>query len=138
MFFCFQARVAQEPITSAGLDMIDGAALMMESAKQLAVTPNDPPTYQRYSEHSKAVSDAIKKLLSAIRENAPGQRECEAAGLQIERAIQVLDQACMKAVSQNLEPEQGNTLNVSTMLQLEFILYDLTLWSLEVHNYELI
>ena len=93
--------------------MIDGASHMIEAAKQLAVTPNDPPTYQRYSEHSKAVSAAIKKLLSAIRENAPGQKECETAGSQIEAAIQALDRACMKAVSQNLEPEQGNSINVS-------------------------
>ena len=65
--FCLQARKAQVPIASASLAMIDGACQMIEAAKQLAVSPRDPPTYQLYSAHSKAVSDAIKKLLAAIK-----------------------------------------------------------------------
>ena len=40
---------------------------MLQAAKQLAINPKDPPTYQMYSNHSKSVSDAIKRLVSAIR-----------------------------------------------------------------------
>lgn len=47
--------------------MISGACSMVEAAKQLAVNPRDPPTYQLYSNYSKSVSDAIKRLVSSIR-----------------------------------------------------------------------
>ena len=67
MFVLFQARQAQEPITSAGKALIDGGCNMLQAAKQLAINPKDPPTYQMYSNHSKSVSDAIKRLVSAIR-----------------------------------------------------------------------
>jgi hypothetical protein len=62
-----QARQAQEPIMSAGKSLIRGACKMLEAAKQLAINPKDPPTYQQYSNHSKSVSDAIKRQVSAIR-----------------------------------------------------------------------
>jgi talin len=58
---------AQEPITSAGKSLISGACKMLEATKQLAINPKDPPSYQQYSNHSKNVSDAIKRLISAIR-----------------------------------------------------------------------
>jgi len=40
---------------------------MVQAAKQLAVNPKDPPTYQMYSSHSKSVSDAIKRLVASIK-----------------------------------------------------------------------
>lgn len=52
---------------SAGKAMIDGACHMVTAAKQLAVNPKDPPTYQLYSNHSKSVSEAIKRLVSSIK-----------------------------------------------------------------------
>ena len=65
--FFSQARKAQEPIISAGKAMMDGACNMVAAAKQLAVNPKDPPTYQLYSNHSKSVSEAIKRLVSSIK-----------------------------------------------------------------------
>jgi len=65
--FVFQARRAQEPITLAGKDLIDGACNMVLAAKQLAINPRDPPIYQAYSTHSHSVSEAIKRLVSAVR-----------------------------------------------------------------------
>ena len=62
-----QARQAQEPIVIAGKAMMDGACHMLQAAKQLAVNPRDPATYQLYSSHSKSVSDSIKRLVSSIR-----------------------------------------------------------------------
>lgn len=67
MTFLYQAQQAQEPITSAGKSLIEGACHMLHAAKQLAINPKDPPTYQQYSNHSKSVSDAIKRLVSAIK-----------------------------------------------------------------------
>jgi len=61
------ARASQEPITSAGHSIIEGSCSMVEAAKSLAVSPRDPPTWQLLANHSKSVSDSIKKLVSSIR-----------------------------------------------------------------------
>ena len=105
-----QARQAQEPIASAGVQLLDGACHMVQAAKQLAVDPQDPPTYQQYSAHSHSVSDAIKRLVSAIKDSAPGQQECDAAAERINAALRVLDQASLAAVGQSLEPRTENSL----------------------------
>lgn len=61
------ARAAQEPITDAGLAIIDSSCAMVQAAKSLAVAPKDPPTWQLLANHSKSVSDSIKKLVASIR-----------------------------------------------------------------------
>ena len=62
-----QARLAQQPITNAGKELIDGACNMVLAAKRLAMNPRDPPIYQAYSSHSHSVSEAIKRLVAAVR-----------------------------------------------------------------------
>ncbi|KAL3884759.1 hypothetical protein ACJMK2_024867 [Sinanodonta woodiana] len=104
------ARKAQEPITTAGKCMIDGACNMLQAAKQLAINPKDPPTYQLYSSHSKSVSDSIKRLVSSIKDTAPGQKECDIAVEKIGRAIRELDQASLAALSENLPPRTERSL----------------------------
>ena len=59
--------------------MIESSCKMVMSAKKLAATPRDPSIYQAFSTHSKTLSDAMKKLITAIRESAPGQREADQA-----------------------------------------------------------
>ncbi|XP_064596457.1 talin-1-like [Liolophura sinensis] len=105
-----QARQAQVPITKAGISMIDGACHMLQAAKQLAINPRDPPTYQLYSSHSKSVSDSIKKLVSSIKDSAPGQRECDISIEQINQSIKDLDQASLAAISQSLAPRNDKSL----------------------------
>ena len=105
-----KAKSAQEPITSAGLQLIDGACQMLQAAKQLPVKPKDPGTYQAYSAQSKVVSDGIKKLLSNVKDRAPGQRECDVAIDRINGALRTLDQASLNAVSQNLTPMDDNSM----------------------------
>jgi talin len=80
------------------------------AAKNLAVNPKDPPTYQQYSSHSHSVSEAIKRLVSSIKDSAPGQKECDQAIAKINKALRVIEQASMNAVSQNLAPRRENTL----------------------------
>ena len=104
-----QARKAQEPVRSASVQLIDGACHMVQAAKQLAVNPKDPPTYQQYSAHSKSVSDAIKKLLGAIKDSAPGQRECDASLEKVNAAIRDLDQAALASISQSLATRDENS-----------------------------
>ncbi|KAK7491087.1 hypothetical protein BaRGS_00017651, partial [Batillaria attramentaria] len=105
-----QARQAQEPIIVAGKSMIDGACHMLQAAKQLAVNPRDPNTYQQYSAHSKSVSDSIKRLVSSIKDSAPGQKECDSAIGNLNRTIRELDQASLEAIRQSLMPREANSL----------------------------
>ncbi|GFR75669.1 kynurenine/alpha-aminoadipate aminotransferase mitochondrial, partial [Elysia marginata] len=105
-----QAREAQEPISQAGRAMIEGACNMLQAAKQLAVNPKDPPTYQLYSHHSKSVSEAIKRLVSAIKDSAPGQQECDNAIEHLNMTIRDLDQASLDAIGQNLRPRDEKSL----------------------------
>ncbi|XP_046398722.1 talin-1 isoform X1 [Ischnura elegans] len=105
-----EAREAQEPITAAGRKVVDGSCAMIGAAKSLAVNPRDPPTWQQLAAHSKSVSDSIKKLVSSIRDKAPGQKECEEAIDALNRRIRELDNVSLTAVSQSLTPHRGNTL----------------------------
>ncbi|XP_014674038.1 PREDICTED: talin-2-like [Priapulus caudatus] len=105
-----EARQSQEPITSAGKTMIDGSCCMITAAKSLSVNPKDPPTWQLLAAHSKNVSDSIKKLVTSIRDKAPGQKECDEAIYKINVVIKGLDHASLAAVSQNLAPRTHNSL----------------------------
>lgn len=58
---------AQEPILSAGETIIDATSAMILAAKSLVITPKDPPTWQFLANHSKNVSDSVKKLVAYIR-----------------------------------------------------------------------
>ncbi|KAJ9593984.1 hypothetical protein L9F63_014625, partial [Diploptera punctata] len=104
------ARAAQEPIVSSGRAIIDGACSMVRAAKSLAVSPRDPPTWQLLANHSKSVSDSIKKLVTSIRDKAPGQKECDEAIEKLSARIRDLDQTSLSAVSQNLAPRRDNSL----------------------------
>lgn len=105
-----KARESQEPITSAGRAIISGSCSMIESAKSLAVNPKDPPTWQSLASHSKNVSDSIKKLVSSIRDKAPGQKECDEAIDKLNMNIRDLDQASLRVLDQNLQQQTENSL----------------------------
>lgn len=62
-----KGRVTQEPIVSSGRNVIEGSCNMLQAAKSLAVNPTDPPTWQQLAQHSKHVSDSIKRLVTALR-----------------------------------------------------------------------
>merc|ERR1719210_2875234 len=109
-----QGRQAQEPITESGHFIIEGSCSMIHSAKSLAVNPKDPPTWQSLANSSKSVSDAIKKLVSSIRDKAPGQRECEDAIEKLVLVIRELDQASLAAINQNLQPRKDKDIKAFT------------------------
>ena len=98
-----EGRNAQGPIIESGHFIIDGSCSMIHSAKSLAINPKDPPTWQALANSSKAVSDSIKKLVSSIRDKAPGQKECDEAIEKLTLNIRDLDQASLAAINQNLE-----------------------------------
>jgi hypothetical protein len=104
-----EARRSQQPITESGRSIIDGSCEMIKAAKSLAVNPRDPPTWQVLANHSKSVSDSIKKLVASIRDKAPGQRECDDAIERFNAKIRDLDRASLEAVSQGLRPRRELT-----------------------------
>merc|ERR1719412_1619239 len=87
---------------------------MIQSAKSLAVNPRDPPTWQALANSSKSVSDSIKKLVSSIRDKAPGQRECDDAIEGLTVHIRELDQASLAAINQNLAPRKSKDIKQFT------------------------
>ena len=102
--------MSQAPIISAGQQMVNSSSCLISAAKSLAVNPKDAPTWQLLASQSKAVSDAIKKLMQAIKDKSPGQRECDKAIDTINRAINEVDQASLAAISQKLPGRAESTL----------------------------
>ena len=109
-----EGRAAQQPILDSGKQIIDGSCAMIHSAKSLAVNPKDPPTWQALANSSKAVSDSIKKLVSSLRDKAPGQRECDDAIEKLTVFIRELDQASLAAINQNLSPKKNKDIKQFT------------------------
>ena len=107
-FASIQARIspqgieAQRPILKSGSFIVEGSCSMINSAKSLAVNPKDPPTWQSLGTSSKSVSDAIKNLVTSIRDKAPGQKECDEAIESLTSNIRQLDQTSLAAINQNL------------------------------------
>ncbi|XP_078077806.1 talin-1 isoform X1 [Mustelus asterias] len=97
---------AMEPIVVAAKTMLDSSTGLIQTARSLAVNPKDPPKWSVLAGHSRTVSDSIKKLITSIRDKAPGQRECDEAIEVLNRCIRDVDQASLAAISQQLAPRQ--------------------------------
>ena len=111
-----QGRKAQEPIIQAGKNISKSSNSLLLSAKNLALNPNDPPMWQLLASHSKAVTDAIKTLILAIKDKCPGQKECDSAIDLLNENITKLDQSILSAMSQHLQPQASSTLQVHTYI----------------------
>jgi len=62
-----QAHKAQEPIISSGKGVIKASTSLLTTSKSLAINPKDAATWQLLASHSKAISESIKALLSAMK-----------------------------------------------------------------------
>ncbi|XP_066931569.1 talin-2-like isoform X1 [Clytia hemisphaerica] len=105
-----QAKAAQQPLISSGKNMVNSSTKLFLAAKQLANNNKDPQVWNSFTQYARAVSDAMKKIVFSLRENAPGQQECDQAGDMINRAINKIDQASLSAVSNNLRPDTQGSL----------------------------
>ncbi|PIK38707.1 putative talin-1 isoform X6 [Apostichopus japonicus] len=103
-----QARMAMEPIITAGKTMIASSSSLIQTAKPLGMNPDDPPTWKLLAANSKQVSDSIKNLVHSIKDRAPGQAECDEAIEKINQSIRDLDSASLEAMGSNLPPMEGN------------------------------
>ncbi|XP_055011025.1 talin-2a isoform X1 [Boleophthalmus pectinirostris] len=97
-----EGSAAQEPILQSARSMLDSSTHLLKTARSLVINPKDPPTWSVLAGHSRTVSDSIKGLITAIRDKAPGQRECDSSIDNINKCIRDIEQASLAAVSQNL------------------------------------
>ncbi|MEQ2188306.1 hypothetical protein GOODEAATRI_013600 [Goodea atripinnis] len=92
----------EEPILQSARSMLDSSTHLLKTARSLVINPKDPPTWSVLAGHSRTVSDSIKSLITAIRDKAPGQRECDSSIDNINKCIRDIEQASLAAISQNL------------------------------------
>ncbi|KAI1904474.1 hypothetical protein AGOR_G00006010, partial [Albula goreensis] len=97
-----EGSAAQEPILKSACSMLDSSTQLLKTARSLVINPKDPPTWSVLAGHSRTVSDSIKSLITAIRDKAPGQRECDYSIDNINKCIRDIEQASLAAVSQSL------------------------------------
>ncbi|KAK7891552.1 hypothetical protein WMY93_023515 [Mugilogobius chulae] len=97
-----EGSAAQEPIIRSARCMLDSSTFLLETARALVLNPKDPPTWSILAGHSRTVSDSIKSLITAIRDKAPGQRECDYSIDSINKCIRDIEQASLAAVGQSL------------------------------------
>ncbi|KAJ3605813.1 hypothetical protein NHX12_027857 [Muraenolepis orangiensis] len=97
---------SMEPIVAAARTMLESSTGLIQTARSLAVNPKDPPKWSVLAGHSRTVSDSIKKLITNMREKAPGQRECDEAIDVLTNCIREVDQASLAAISQQLSPRE--------------------------------
>uniref|UniRef100_A0AAZ3RBZ9 FERM domain-containing protein n=1 Tax=Oncorhynchus tshawytscha TaxID=74940 RepID=A0AAZ3RBZ9_ONCTS len=107
-----KGSAAQEPILQSARSMLDSSTHLLKTARSLVINPKDPPTWSVLAGHSRTVSDSIKGLITAIRDKAPGQRECDYSIDNINRCIRNIEQASLAAVSQNLASRDDISLEV--------------------------
>ncbi|KAE8637076.1 hypothetical protein XENTR_v10003310 [Xenopus tropicalis] len=98
---------AMEPIVTAAKLMLESSSGLIQTARSLAANPKDPPQWSVLAGHSRTVSDSIKKLITNMRDKAPGQRECDQAIELLNQSVRDLDQASLEAISQQLAPREG-------------------------------
>uniref|UniRef100_A0A8C1VSS2 Talin 1 n=1 Tax=Cyprinus carpio TaxID=7962 RepID=A0A8C1VSS2_CYPCA len=99
-----EGLAAMEPIVAAAKAMLESSTGMIQTARSLAVNPKDPPKWSVLAGHSRTVSDSIKKLITNMRERAPGQRECDDAIEALNNCMREVDKASLAAISQQLTP----------------------------------
>lgn len=62
-----QGREAMSPILTAGQAVVAASKSLLANTKDLAMNPSDPELWQRYSAHAKALNEAMRSLLGAIK-----------------------------------------------------------------------
>ena len=66
-FSVLQARSAQVPLIMSGKSMSTSSTNYFNVAKALAVNPKEQSGWQQLAQQAKAVSDAMRRLITAIK-----------------------------------------------------------------------
>ncbi|CAI4221289.1 unnamed protein product [Auanema sp. JU1783] len=91
-------RDAQIPVLASSRQMLDASCEMIKTARDLAVAPRDSVVWQRLADNSKDVSESIKRLVSGIRDAAPGQAEMDRVIHQLEQLIVNIERSALESV----------------------------------------
>lgn len=83
--------------------MLDASCEMINTAKNLDANPSDAVTWKRIANNSSVVSESIKQLVTAIRDQAPGQADLDGAIQRLNELIQHVDSVSLAAAQQQLE-----------------------------------
>ncbi|KAL9904952.1 talin-1 isoform X1 [Glossina fuscipes] len=106
-----EGRKAQEPVLNAARGVIDGVIEMVKAAKSLALSPDDPPVWQKLSNASTPVSESVKRLVDNIREKAPGQAQCDQVLQTLGTCMRELDSCALAVNAQGLSLRRDNNLH---------------------------
>ena len=87
------AQASQEPLLRANRDAIEATRAALNSALVLCASPSDADTMRLFNSHAKIANDAVKHLVHAAKNAAPGQRECDNAIERVQNATTELDAA---------------------------------------------
>ncbi|KAL3090978.1 hypothetical protein niasHS_007353 [Heterodera schachtii] len=95
-------RRAQQPLVHSSTKMLDASLDMITTAKSLDENPSDAATWQQIANSSSVVSESIKQLVAAIRDEAPGQSDLSNATNVLMQLIQQIDDAAIAAAREEL------------------------------------
>lgn len=57
----------QEPVLSAARNVVDGACRIVDCSKSLIVNAKEPAQWQQLAQHTKGVSESIKRLATSVK-----------------------------------------------------------------------
>uniref|UniRef100_A0A183BVZ7 FERM domain-containing protein n=1 Tax=Globodera pallida TaxID=36090 RepID=A0A183BVZ7_GLOPA len=95
-------RRAQQPLVLSATKMLDASLDMITTAKSLDENPSDATTWQQIANSSSVVSESIKQLVAAIRDEAPGQSDLSNATNILMQLLQQVDDATIAAAREEL------------------------------------
>uniref|UniRef100_A0A914HYR3 Talin n=1 Tax=Globodera rostochiensis TaxID=31243 RepID=A0A914HYR3_GLORO len=95
-------RRAQQPLVLSATKMLDASFDMITTAKSLDENPSDATTWQQIANSSSVVSESIKQLVAAIRDEAPGQSDLSNATNILMQLLQQVDDATIAAAREEL------------------------------------
>ncbi|VDQ02484.1 unnamed protein product, partial [Trichobilharzia regenti] len=103
------ANLAQRPVCIAGLESLNATQTVLRSAQNLLSTSKTGPSensFMAFSIASKDLSNSIKMLATAMRESAPGQRECQSVFNNIKKLLHELQDARIASMENRLPPRR--------------------------------
>lgn len=124
------AQKHQQPIIKQARDVISSSKDLVGTVKTICGNSSDADTIQLFNAQTKGINDSIralvnctswhafpvllvliftakKKTTTAIKNGAPGQKECDAAIDKVSSDVVALDGALIKAAAHDLKPEPG-------------------------------
>ncbi|CAH8451419.1 unnamed protein product [Schistosoma bovis] len=102
-------KETQRPVCVAGLESLNATQTVLRAAQNLLSTSRMGPSenaFMAFSSASKDLSNSIKVLANAMRENAPGQRECQYVFNNIKKLLHELQDARIASMENRLPPRR--------------------------------